>query len=341
MLNIRLRHLLLALALALLGLTVAVAQTPPPGNWVKDPANPVLGPGALDSWDSGGVLAPAVLAEGTGFQMWYAATGTAVANMAIGRATSSNGSAWVRYANNPVLVSGAPGAWDSAGVEDPAVVKKDGVYHLWYTGHDAAGGRRVGHATSPDGMVWTKDPANPVLQPGPEGAWDVKGVRPGTVLFIGGEYRMWYMGSNVAGTAGIGLATSANGVNWTKHSSNPVLSVQGTGWESQGVYRPAVVFDGTTYRMWYTGVGGDGLPRIGMATSSDGVQWTRAAGNPVLGPGGPGTWDTAAAKQPAVVWKADTSTYHLWYGGTAGNVEAIGHATARGAYTVYLPLIRK
>ena len=31
---------------------------------------------------------------------------------------------------------------------------------------------RIGHATSPDGITWTKDTNNPVLDVGPDGNWD-------------------------------------------------------------------------------------------------------------------------------------------------------------------------
>jgi hypothetical protein len=38
---------------------------------------------------------------------------------------------------------------------------------MWYEGDDS-----LGYATSPNGIVWTKHPANPVLAPGAAGAWD-------------------------------------------------------------------------------------------------------------------------------------------------------------------------
>ena len=43
---------------------------------------------------------------------------------------------------------------------------EDGTFHLWYTGYndDRPPTMSLGHATSPDGLHWTRDPAEPDLQ---------------------------------------------------------------------------------------------------------------------------------------------------------------------------------
>ena len=64
----------------------------------------------------------------------------------------------------PVLEKGAPGSWESMGIGFPAVVFDDTIYHMWYGGISESG-VAIGHATSPDGLTWTKDPNNPVPSP--------------------------------------------------------------------------------------------------------------------------------------------------------------------------------
>ncbi len=65
---------------------------------------------------------------------------------------------WFKYEGNPVLNIGAPGTWDNSGVRIARVIVKDGVYRAWYTGgNPPAVIPRVGYATSPDGINWTKD----------------------------------------------------------------------------------------------------------------------------------------------------------------------------------------
>ena len=72
----------------------------------------------------------------------------------------------------------------------------------------------IGYATSPDGFTWTKHASNPVIEPGPEGAWDDEGVLTGGVIYKDGTFHMWYTGWDGTNTR-IGLATSSDGFSWT------------------------------------------------------------------------------------------------------------------------------
>jgi len=135
---------------------------------------------------------------------------------------------------------------------------------MWYTGKDALDMRRIGYATSDDGVVWTKYPANPVLDIGNNGAWDYRGVRSTSVLFDGIQYKMWYNGINKSYK--IGYATSVDGAVWTKHYDAPVLDLgPGGSWDDHEVGNPAVLLDKGQYKMWYHGYDGS-VSRIGYAT---------------------------------------------------------------------------
>ena len=98
---------------------------------------------------------------------------------------------------------------------------------------------------------------------------------------------MWYTGANSIGVHQIGYATSADGIDWQKHPQNPVLKVGAPGcWDSDYVGYPEIIKIGTTYHMWYAGTDNfNNYPafRMGYATSSDGINWTKAeSDNPVL-----------------------------------------------------------
>lgn len=56
---------------------------------------------------------------------------------------------------------------DASGVWTGAVVHGEGRWHAFYTGYSLKARYRqtICHATSPDGVTWSKDPANPVLAP--------------------------------------------------------------------------------------------------------------------------------------------------------------------------------
>lgn len=330
-------------------LTPTASPTPttsptPASPWEKDEDNPVVEAGDPLDWDGAGVTAPSVIADGNLFHMWYTgqvATGTSGVVTAIGYATSSAGTPWVKYVNNPVLADGPRDSWDAGGAAQPVVIKNNDMYQMWYAGRDETGIQRIGYATSGNGRNWTKFTGNPLLEPGAEGTWDEQGVIPGAVLRIRGIYRMWFTGLDAEGIPQIGWAISPDGIRWAKHDSgNPVLApAPGAAWEAGGVYRPTVLFDGMLYRMWYTGIGEDGIHRIGFAHSTDGVTWMRGPNNPVLYPGQPGAWDADHVAQPVVLRDPDRRIYHMWYAGSAAGLWQIGYATRPSHQIIYLPLV--
>ena len=73
-------------------------------------------------------------------------------------------------------------------------------------------------------------------------------------------------------------------VHFTPYKSNPVF--QGTGtetWDEKIRERGYILHEGNTYHLWYTGYknGKDQPKFLGYATSKDGLNWTRYAGNPI------------------------------------------------------------
>lgn len=87
----------------------------------------------------------------------------------------------------PLLSGGGPDAWDRDLRERGWIVRQGGTWHLWYTGSNAARDprRRLGHATSADGLNWIRDGRNPFLP----AAWveDVCLVRRGCRQFLFAE----------------------------------------------------------------------------------------------------------------------------------------------------------
>lgn len=299
----------------------------PTNNWVKYWDNPVLDVGDPGEWDSGGVNFPDIYFDGFTYKMWY--TGATQLNTArIGYATSSDGTNWIKdITNNPVLTPDSS-AWDSLVVVLPVVIFDGTIYKMWYGG-GGPGSIEVGYATSPDGISWTKDSANPVINVGLPGEWDDAEVNPGTVIFDGSTYKMWYGGRSQGPSYQIGYATSSDGINWVKDiTNNPVLMPGNPGeWDDLFVYTPDVIWDGVKYHMWYFGRGGTPLTSgIGYATSSDGVNWEKdTTNNPVLRPGDPGEWDDNIVAHPKVI--ITNTVYRMWYTGNDGINARIGLAT--------------
>jgi len=301
----------------------AAAQT----EWVGDPANPVLGPGS--GWDAWSYVNEVVPVDGT-YHMFYMGQeeGSPFGRLFdIGHATSPDGSDWTRDPANPVLVRGGAGEWDSDSIAFPAVIHDGTEFRMWYIGSDGEVDA-VGYATSPDGTTWTKHAANPVMSAGPVGSFDDGSIWPGTVIFDGEKYRMWYTGERDVDDFvwTIGYAESDDGLSWTRHPE-PVV-VPDPAWNDFIVYAPAVVFDGSTYRMWY-GANNRTSLSIGYAISNDGIEWTHYWGNPVVN-------QNNSVDVSAVIYDESVGSYRLWATTTSEQVNAY---TSNCCDTVFASII--
>ncbi|GAB4129681.1 MAG: hypothetical protein OHK0050_43690 [Roseiflexaceae bacterium] len=152
-------------------------------------------------------------------------------------------------------------------------------------------------------------------------------------------YRMWYTGTPGADIPRVGLAVSADGVNWSRvvgpMTGGSVLDLGPSGnFDSAGVAFVNVMKDGSTYKMWYTGYGANYIEGIGYATSPDGINWTRVPGSlqgaAVLRASGQnGSFDRDYIGSPRVIKDVVTATlpcgslglpigstcYRMWYEG--------------------------
>ena len=70
---------------------------------------------------------------------------------------------------------------------------------------------------------------------------------------------------------------------WYRLSDNPILSPEGTSWQSAGTFNPAVVPHNGKSVMLYRAQDKNGTSRLGYAASSDGLHFTRRP-EPVLSP---------------------------------------------------------
>lgn len=188
---------------------------------------------------------------------------------------------------------------------------------------------RPARADLPPAMTWVKNLV-PVVSTGQCGVSTP--ARPAVLFESAGNYMMYFTTHPGSAGAQIYLATTTDGgVSWTcGNSSNPVLTVGTSGaWDSARVINPSAIKDGSTYKMWYTGIDSNAHTAIGYATSTDGIVWNKQG--KVLDVS-PGAWDSSIVREPSVVKVG--STYHMWYGGTAlWPYFQIGHATSEDGVT--------
>jgi len=311
--------------------------------WTKYANNPVLEASA-EGWDALGVGQPAVALANGKFYMLYDASSTSYCCASrIGAATSTDGIQWIKYLNNPVFVQGPPGAWDDEAVASAALVFLQDTFHLWYSALSSSTGRwQTGYASSALGasppppspvdslLVLQRSPQNPVLST--TGGFSYA-LDP-SVLYDSahGRYDMWFAGKNPTYTSTLAIyhARSVDKVTWTIDPGGPALYPDSLGSYDDAVRGPSVIRDGSGYKMYFHAQGISGYS-FGVATSPDGLTWTKYPGNPIIMKGASGTWESDVIAFPNVYF--DGSTYYLWYGGSDGNTGSIGLATSADGFT--------
>ncbi len=130
------------------------------------------------------------------------------------------------YETNPVIKQGGKGQWDAGALGSMSVLKVDGVFHMYYEAWgvrsekewdaDEYESLQIGHATSRDGIQWTKDPHNPFLPRGAKGKWDRTGTWDPFMKYEDGLYKMWYGGGGGDEPCDWAYAVSKDGTNFQK-----------------------------------------------------------------------------------------------------------------------------
>ena len=221
-----------------------------------------------------------------------------------------------RYADNPVIKVGEEGAWDDQTLGCFTVLD-DGDKLYFYSGGTQIGEpKKVGMATSTDGIHWTKYQENPLF--------------PGSmpyVVKVGETFHLYHPGKDDAGRHGLLMRTSSDGFRWSK----PKLVLAG------GLLDPCVVQIAENRFHLYYCAGGRNTQKgkqmwefkAHIATSEDGIRWKKHP-EPVLPLGQKGSWDEQSHAGPCVLKLEDG--FHMWYLGS-GDYKSktawrIGHATS-------------
>jgi predicted GH43/DUF377 family glycosyl hydrolase len=217
---------------------------------------------------------------------------------AVTHLTSADGVGWQPVGDGPVLRSDqVPWAHETFTTSflTAGYRAADGTWTAYgYTFEGPSADGTIWRATAPglDGP-WRVDHA-PVLEPGPEGSWDSVRVAEPSVVLTDDELQLFYTGFDEQGVGRIGMATSADGISWTKREE-PVF--EGTEeWDGGTVGNPQVVRTPEGLVMAFrTEAGSFGF---GLARSPDGTTWEPSVANPVMtqdrSPDGAPFWQSEA-----------------------------------------------
>ncbi len=306
----RTKMMMLAVLICLLsGALLLAAQEESPFTLYSP--DPVVVHGPFGEWDGRYTDPGAVLYHDGQFHMFRNGFQGWPASVQVGYLTSPDGMTWTEVTEEPVLRSDDVPFTDLAALASSALVMDDGTWVLYFYTWNRSNppAAEIGRATAdnPQGP-WTIE-AEPVLTHGGEGSWDSIHVDAPSVLRTDDGYVMYYAGSNEANrSAQIGMATSPDGIIWTKYDdlatteapfaeSDPVLVSEQ---DDYRYHQPRVerVEDG--YLMIYRMIPASGSQMgLGIATSDDGIHWDIQSDEPLWSranmPNSGGFWYTATA----------------------------------------------
>ena len=238
---------------------------------------------------------------------------------------------------------------DQTGLRDLTERQGATAYFMYTFGGDYAedpSGRKgsnmkIGVCVSQDGEHWSRiegpGATGGCLEPGEEGEWDASFVGWPQVLpcvTSDDEFAMYYNSFDKDHKKfAVGMATSRDGVKWSKVGKIFDGSGAEGAWDEGGVSRRHVMRTPSgekKYTMWYEGVSAEGVHAIGVATSADGVRWEASADAPVFTPSEDAeAWDAGGVGSPRLVSMEDGSFY-MYYVGYPKDADGAAAGPKRG-----------
>jgi sucrose-6-phosphate hydrolase SacC (GH32 family) len=181
-------------------------------------------------------------------------------------------STWQRYGT---VMAGT--STEEYSVQEPTVLFEDSsvifggpsqVFKMWHTCGWVNG--NICYAESTDGYNFVRyNGGQPII----------RGIGRPFVLHLGSTYYL-YASSEINGFSW-NRYESTDGVQWTL-TAQQVLTIGDSPWEKLATGNIFIWTENSTWYAIYEALGADRLWRLGLATSPDGIAWTKYAQNPVI-----------------------------------------------------------
>jgi predicted GH43/DUF377 family glycosyl hydrolase len=254
-----------------------------------DPQVPIVPQGSAVDWDQhireiGNVLyEPNYPDPNKVWKLFYTGYNGAYLeyNTSVGYAYSADGNNWTKF-----------GPLDTRAGEDPYVVNFHGTYYLYCEDKAAIPFKNIRLYVSTDCENWTDMGVVFDTQTGGNPPnWQAQDVSSPCVRVEedvndvnNTKWYLLYEGRGGGNGGLIGLAHSANGINWVRDSNDPVMAVGAPGtWDESYIVPDDILRIDGTYYFTYHGYGASGHTGFwgGLATSTDLHNWKRFVFNPI------------------------------------------------------------
>jgi sucrose-6-phosphate hydrolase SacC (GH32 family) len=220
--------------------------------------------------------------------------------------------------------------YESYDVKAPRLLKRrDGKFWTLYGAYPRQGGYELrpgyeGVATSDDGLRWQRAKPGYILSVHDADCkpWEKSCIYQPWLVEHEGKFYNFYNAAR-GGAEQMGVATSANLLDWTRYEGNPIVRNRRGGYDENFCSDGKVFRDGDHWVMFYFGVG-RGAAHIMVAFSRDLLHWT-AHSEPLYKAGGnPSGLDRQHAHKIALVYNPKNETYYMFYNAVPGKPGATG-----------------
>jgi len=207
-------------------------------------------------------------------------------------------------------------ACEKNGIVNGRIILLDGKLHLFYNTYGNGAKDALCHATSEDGLHFTRNPTNPIWHP--TGDWNNGRAIDVDVVEWGGKLIMYYATRDPAGKIQMLHAIAAprksgfNRDDWKSLCDGPVLKPE-LPWEKTCIEAPSVIKRGDTLYLFYGGGYNNAPQQIGCAMSKDGIHFERLfIDKPLLPNGAPGEWNSSESGHPGM-FEDDDGQLYMFY----------------------------
>ena len=207
--------------------------------------------------------------------------------------------------------------YEKKGLCAPCALIINNKVHLFYQTYGNGCKDAICHATSENGIEFTRNPTNPIFHP--QGDWTCGRAIDAEVIKFNGRYLLYYATRDITqkiqmiGVAAASINSNFNAEDWTQFTDYPILKPE-LPWEKKCTEGASVIQRSDVLFMFYAGAYNNEPQQIGVAKSIDGINWTRLSNQPFLPNGDVGEWNGSESGHPHIFQDTDDKTYLFFQG---------------------------
>lgn len=208
--------------------------------------------------------------------------------------------------------------YEAKGLCAPGALVRKGKVHLFYQTYGNGPKDAICHAVSKDGINFERDATNPIFHPEPSG-WTCGRAIDAEVAYYKGKYYLYFATRDPEfkiqklGVAVTDKKSDFSRDSWTLAADRSILQPS-LAWEGECIEGASIcVKDGTMW-MFYAGAYNNAPQQIGVASSTDGINFTRFADTPFKPNGKQGEWNSSESGHPHLFTDKNGSTYLFYQG---------------------------